>query len=139
MDGWMGVSSQIRLRMRPVRSYVSVLAPKTTTVSYVLVHLAMMPLLFRLSSCHPWLTFGFEAWFILPQLRTDGMSAQSKFFSISDKDEAVSYLAHPILGPRLIEATLAIAGSPARSITQLMGWSWRSDGSKLQSTMTLFA
>lgn len=44
-------------------------------------------------------------WFIFPQFDGLGFSATSRHFSIKSLDEARAYLAHPILGPRLIECS----------------------------------
>jgi len=74
-------------------------------------------------------------WFVFPQLRGLGCSAQSLRFGIDGLDEARRYLAHPLLGPRLEEATrcvLAHGGPPARIFGAL-------DGMKFVSSMTLFA
>ena len=48
-------------------------------------------------------------WFIFPQIKGLGQSAMSIRFAIASLDEAKAYLAHPVLGPRLIEcAKLAL-------------------------------
>ncbi|MTD99805.1 DUF1810 family protein [Paracoccus sp. YIM 132242] len=75
-------------------------------------------------------------WFIFPQLRGLGRSAMSHHYGIADLDEARRYLAHPVLGPRLIacaEAVLAHGNLPAERI---MGGI---DAEKLRSSATLFA
>lgn len=75
-------------------------------------------------------------WFIFPQLRGLGRSAMSHRFGIADGDEARRYLAHPVLGPRLIrcaEAVLAHRGTPAEAIFGSV------DAGKLRSSATLFA
>src|SRR5690242_4326346 len=41
-------------------------------------------------------------WFIFPQLRGLGRSPTAEFYGLSSLDEARTYLAHPVLGPRLI-------------------------------------
>src|SRR5947199_1112600 len=58
-------------------------------------------------------------WFIFPQLRGLGRSATAEFFGISSLDEARAYLAHPVLGPRLIlciGTVLAIEGQSVHGI-----------------------
>jgi len=40
-------------------------------------------------------------WFIFPQMRGLGRSPQSAHFGIGSLEEAVAYLRHPVLGPRL--------------------------------------
>jgi uncharacterized protein (DUF1810 family) len=78
---------------------------------------------------------GHWMWFVFPQLAGLGRSHMSQRFAISSLDEARAYLAHPVLGPRLIEcaATLAAADSPAEEILGTV------DAMKLRSCMTLFA
>ena len=44
-------------------------------------------------------------WFIFPQIAGLGISSLSQKYAIRGKDEAVAYLQHPILGPRLKEIT----------------------------------
>ena len=46
-------------------------------------------------------------WFVFPQLRGLGSSPMAYRFGIASLDEARAYLAHPVLGPRLAEATSA--------------------------------
>src|SRR4051794_17841353 len=42
-------------------------------------------------------------WYIFPQLDGLAFSSTSKHYAIKGIDEARAYLAHPILGPRLLE------------------------------------
>ena len=44
-------------------------------------------------------------WYIFPQLKGLGYSQRSEYYGIKNIDEAKNYLAHPILGARLIEIT----------------------------------
>ncbi|HTJ90724.1 MAG TPA: DUF1810 family protein, partial [Acidocella sp.] len=44
-------------------------------------------------------------WFIFPQLAGLGTSQMSRTYAISGRDEAVAYLAHPQLGPFLLDCT----------------------------------
>lgn len=73
-------------------------------------------------------------WFIFPQIQGLGMSAMSRAYAISSLDEARAYLAHPVLGPRLLACSEAAktAGGTAR---QLFG---SPDDMKFRSCMTLF-
>jgi uncharacterized protein (DUF1810 family) len=48
------------------------------------------------------------SWFILPQLRGLGSSPMAVRYAITSLDEARAYLAHPLLGARLIECVAAI-------------------------------
>ncbi|HEY0875961.1 MAG TPA: DUF1810 domain-containing protein [Vicinamibacterales bacterium] len=75
-------------------------------------------------------------WFIFPQFKGLGFSATSQHFAIRSAAEARAYLAHPVLGPRVIEcaeAALAIEGRTAREIFG------SPDDLKLRSSATLFA
>ncbi|WP_144714894.1 DUF1810 domain-containing protein [Curtobacterium pusillum] len=75
-------------------------------------------------------------WFVFPQLAGLGRSATAQQYSLDGLDEARAYLAHPVLGPRLLEATDAAATAPAGSVDALLGGV---DALKLRSSMTLFA
>lgn len=44
-------------------------------------------------------------WFIFPQMKGLGRSSQSIYFGIGSLEEAVAYLRHPVLGPRLGRCT----------------------------------
>lgn len=75
-------------------------------------------------------------WFILPQLKGLGWSSMSARYGISGLEEARAYLAHPVLGPRLLEcvhALLAHAGTPPDTILGGI------DAMKFRSCLTLFA
>jgi uncharacterized protein (DUF1810 family) len=75
-------------------------------------------------------------WYIFPQIYGLGFSEISKRYAISDLPEAAAYLAHPILGKRLIEITSALQGLPDSNAREVMG---SPDNLKLRSSMTLFA
>lgn len=75
-------------------------------------------------------------WYIYPQLRGLGKSEKSYFFGIQDKAEAEAYLAHEILGARLIEITKVLLDLPEKNIYYIVSGI---DASKLRSSMTLFA
>ena len=49
-------------------------------------------------------------WFVFPQMRGLGHSSTALFYGIGSLDEAQAYLAHPVLGPRLILCTQAVLG-----------------------------
>jgi uncharacterized protein (DUF1810 family) len=75
-------------------------------------------------------------WFIFPQLDGLGFSETAERYAITSLDEARAYLAHPTLGPRLIEvaeAALSVTSSSARSVFGTP------DDLKLRSCATLFA
>ena len=44
-------------------------------------------------------------WFIFPQLRGLGHSAMARHYGVGSLAEARAYLAHPLLGPRLVQCT----------------------------------
>jgi uncharacterized protein (DUF1810 family) len=74
-------------------------------------------------------------WFVVPQLRGLGRSATAQHYGIASSAEARAYLAHPVLGARLVEATqllLAASGDAAAILGEI-------DAIKLRSSMTLFA
>jgi uncharacterized protein (DUF1810 family) len=73
-------------------------------------------------------------WFVLPQIAGLGNSPQSIRFALSGPREARAYLAHPVLGPRLIECMEAIEVAP--DIEALMGSPI--DVMKLHSCASLF-
>lgn len=75
-------------------------------------------------------------WFIFPQLRGLGHSPMASEFGIGSQQEAEGYLAHPVLGPRLLECTRLVNAIEGRSISQIFGYP---DDLKFRSSMTLFA
>jgi uncharacterized protein (DUF1810 family) len=75
-------------------------------------------------------------WFIFPQVAGLGMSVMSQRFAISGADEAAAYLAHPVLGARLIECCEALLSLEGRTAHDIFG---SPDDMKLRSSMTLFA
>ena len=78
---------------------------------------------------------GHWMWFIFPQIAGLGFSEMSQRFGISSIEEARAYLAHPVLGPRLIECASVVAGTSGRTAEQIFG---DIDAIKLRSSMTLF-
>lgn len=75
-------------------------------------------------------------WYIFPQLQGLGYSETARFYAIRDRAEAAAYLAHPVLGPRLLEICRALLALESSDATRLMG---SPDDVKLRSSMTLFA
>ena len=78
---------------------------------------------------------GHWMWFVFPQIAGLGRSATAQHFAISGMDEAVAYLAHPVLGPRLKESAKVLTDSPETDAVKVFG---AVDAQKLQSSMTLF-
>lgn len=74
-------------------------------------------------------------WFVFPQVAGLGYSPASRTYAISSLDEARAYVAHPVLGARLIECATILAGLPGRSAEQIFG---EVDALKLRSCITLF-
>jgi uncharacterized protein (DUF1810 family) len=74
-------------------------------------------------------------WFIFPQIAGLGRSPVSRRYGISSLDEAEAYLAHPVLGPRLIDCARALVELEGRSARDIFG---DIDAMKLRSSMTLF-
>jgi uncharacterized protein (DUF1810 family) len=75
-------------------------------------------------------------WYIFPQIAGLGFSSTSKFYAIKDRSEAESYLAHPVLGRRLIEISNVLLEIEDKTANQIFG---SPDDVKLKSSMTLFA
>lgn len=75
-------------------------------------------------------------WYIFPQLEGLAFSATSKKYSIKSLEEARAYLAHPVLGPRLLECARAVVEVEGKSILEILG---SPDDLKLRSCATLFA
>ena len=75
-------------------------------------------------------------WFIFPQLQVLGRSRMALHYGIAGLAESKAYLAHPILGPRLIECTQAMLMHGNQSAHTILG---QIDALKLRSCLTLFA
>lgn len=76
-------------------------------------------------------------WFVFPQLAGLGSSPNAQYYGLRGLDEARAFLAHPVLGPRLVaccEALLAV--DPDRTAHDVLG---SPDDLKLRSSATLFA
>ncbi len=74
-------------------------------------------------------------WFIFPQIQGLGQSQTAKYYSIKNIKEAHEYLAHPILGARLMECVQAILNVNDKTANDIFG---SPDDMKLRSSMTLF-
>ncbi|MEO7105684.1 MAG: DUF1810 domain-containing protein [Rhodoferax sp.] len=75
-------------------------------------------------------------WFIFPQLKELGKSAMAKRFGIESSEEARAYLAHPLIGSRLIACTKLLLAQRNANAYEIFG---SPDDVKLRSCMTLFA
>jgi uncharacterized protein (DUF1810 family) len=74
-------------------------------------------------------------WYVFPQAEGLGRSSTSQSFAIKSKAEALAYLAHPVLGPRLRECTDIVNALDGLSAHQIFG---SPDDMKFRSSMTLF-
>lgn len=74
-------------------------------------------------------------WFVFPQIEGLGHSSTARRYAIRNRDEAVAYLGHPVLGPRLIQCCNALLAHRTRSASEILG---SPDDLKLNSCATLF-
>jgi uncharacterized protein (DUF1810 family) len=74
-------------------------------------------------------------WFIFPQFAGLGYSPLAQRFAIASREEAVAYLGHGILGPRLRECTALANAVKGRILIEIFG---SPDDLKFTSSMTLF-
>jgi uncharacterized protein (DUF1810 family) len=75
-------------------------------------------------------------WFVFPQIVGLGRSETARFYAIRTHEEAAAYLAHPVLGPRLVECTQLVNAVEGSTAEQIFG---HIDAMKFHSCMTLFA
>jgi len=75
-------------------------------------------------------------WYVFPQVDGLGYSSVSKQYAIRSADEARAYLAHPVLGKRIVDCCRAVLMVKERTARQIFG---TPDDLKLRSSMTLFA
>ncbi len=74
-------------------------------------------------------------WFVFPQLEALGRSGMARRYGIRSREEAVAYLAHPVLGPRLLHCTELVNAVQGRTLHRIFG---SPDDLKFRSCMTLF-
>ena len=75
-------------------------------------------------------------WFVFPQLDGLGRSLMATRYAITGLPEARAYLAHPVLGPRLVECVEAVLGLTGVTALDIFG---AVDEAKFRSCLTLFA
>lgn len=75
-------------------------------------------------------------WYVFPQLKGLGYSAASNFYGLSGLAEARAYLAHPVLGFRLLEAIRMLLTHRYLNAEQILG---ELDALKFRSCLTLFS
>jgi uncharacterized protein (DUF1810 family) len=74
-------------------------------------------------------------WFIFPQLAGLGHSPMAQRYALRSREEAMAYLGHGVLGPRLRQCTALVNAVEGRTIREIL----RSpDDLKFRSCMTLF-
>jgi uncharacterized protein (DUF1810 family) len=74
-------------------------------------------------------------WFVFPQIVGLGTSPTAQRYAIASLAEARGYLDHPVLGPRLLEATRLMLHHRGRAPEAILG---TVDAMKFRSSMTLF-
>src|SRR5579859_3165650 len=75
-------------------------------------------------------------WYIFPQIHGLGSSPNARRYAIVSREEAVAYLAHPLLGSRLRECVQLMLEIEHRQLREILG---APDDLKFRSSMTLFA
>ncbi|MBK6009394.1 DUF1810 domain-containing protein [Ramlibacter ginsenosidimutans] len=75
-------------------------------------------------------------WFVFPQLQGLGTSGMAQRYGIASLAEARAYLAHPVLGPRLLACCGLMLQVQGRSAQAILG---SPDDLKFRSCCTLFA
>ncbi len=75
-------------------------------------------------------------WYVFPQFKGLGESETAQRYAIQSVAEATAYLAHPVLGQRLLTCCEALLAVEGRSAQEIFG---SPDDWKLKSCMTLFA
>ena len=78
---------------------------------------------------------GHWMWFVFPQVAGLGHSPTAQRYAVRSLDEARAYLAHQVLGPRLVECARALLALPGNDPVRVLG---SVDALKLRSSMTLF-
>lgn len=74
--------------------------------------------------------------FIFPQIEGRGNSVRAQELAIGSLGEAVAYMEHLVLGPRLSECAALVAAIEGRNANQIFGYP---DDMKFGSSMTLFS
>ena len=74
-------------------------------------------------------------WYVFPQLKGLGRSETARYYGIANRTEAEAYLAHPLLGSRLLEISGELLKLESCDAREVFG---RPDDVKLKSSMTLF-
>lgn len=75
-------------------------------------------------------------WYIFPQLSGLGSSPMARHYALSGLEETKAFLAHPLLGTRLVNISALLLSLDKGNPTEIFGFP---DDIKLRSSMTLFA
>lgn len=75
-------------------------------------------------------------WYIFPQLSGLGSSPMARRYALSGLEEAKAFLAHPLLGTRLVHISALLLSLETNRPTEIFGFP---DDIKLRSSITLFA
>ncbi len=80
---------------------------------------------------------GFECWvrYVYPQLKRSGTSELTEFYGLNGREEAKSYIEHPVLRERLIKATQVLLDNK-KSVYEVFS---NLGVLKIRSCMLLFA
>jgi uncharacterized protein (DUF1810 family) len=79
---------------------------------------------------------GHWMWFVFPQIAGLGGSPTAARYAMASLDEARAYLAHPVLGPRLVTCVESVNGLSGATAEAIFGFP---DVLKFRSCLTLFA
>jgi uncharacterized protein (DUF1810 family) len=79
---------------------------------------------------------GHWMWFVFPQVAGLGHSPMARHYAVSGLGEARAYMAHAVLGARLLECAEALTALQESDPVAVLGGI---DAQKLRSSMTLFA
>jgi Uncharacterized conserved protein len=74
-------------------------------------------------------------WYIFPQIQGLGHSPTAQYYAVRDQAEAKAYMAHPVLGSRLLEISKELLRLKSSNAREVFG---SPDDMKLKSSMTLF-
>ena len=75
-------------------------------------------------------------WFVFPQLAGLGHSPTARHYALPSVAAAEAFLAHAVLGPRLVRCTGLVNAVPQGSVHDIFG---SPDDLKFRSSLTLFA
>lgn len=75
-------------------------------------------------------------WYVFPQIKGLTIDPVTEYYALDDPDEATAFLAHPVLGKRLLEITSELLNIPSNDPVCVFGMI---DAYKLRACMTLFS